>query len=176
MLPGFQCLSGNSWLSQLTIEESNRNTLWQMDIGNCRTKCKLLSTASWGAVQFCTAPHLDILLPLLTTICNRSIVEGVMPFDQKRSILVPVIKRAGLDTTDPGNFRPIANVSFISKVIEKIIAYQPVPYLEANNLIPAIQSGIRTGHSTETLLLCLLSDIYGAIDRSQLTFAGTFRR
>src|SRR6218665_1077337 len=56
---------------------------------------------------------------------------------EKRSILVPVIKRAGLDPTDPGNFRPIANVSFISKVIEKIIAYQLVPYLEANNLIPA---------------------------------------
>src|SRR6218665_2357819 len=99
---------------------------------------------------FLLQEHLDILLPLLTTICNRSIVEGVMPLDQKRSILVPVIKRAGHDPTDPGNFRPIANVSFISKVIVKIIAYQLVPYLEANNLIPAIQSGFRKGHSTET--------------------------
>src|SRR6218665_2571026 len=53
---------------------------------------------------FLLQEHLDILLPLLTTICNRSIVEGVMPLDQKRSILVPVIKRAGLDPTDPGNF------------------------------------------------------------------------
>src|SRR6218665_3030634 len=109
---------------------------------------------------FLLQEHLDILIPLLTTICNRSIVEGVMPLDQKRSILVPVIKRPGLDPTDPGNFRPIANVCFISKVIEKIIAYQLVLYLEANNLIPAIQSGFRKGHSTETLLLSLLSDIY----------------
>src|SRR6218665_2905215 len=123
---------------------------------------------------FLLQEHLDILLPLLTTICNRSIVEGVMPLDQKRSILVPVIKRAGLDPTDSGNFQPIANVSFISKVIEKIIAYQLVPYLEANNLIPAIQSGFRKGHSTETLLLRLLSDIYGAIDRSQLTLLALF--
>src|SRR6218665_3671953 len=102
-----------------------------------------------------------------------------MPLDQKRSILVPVIKRAGLDPTDPGNFRPIANVSFISKVIEKIIAYQLVPYLEANNLIPAIQSGFRKDHSTETLLfhigsVYVLSDIYGAIDRSQLTLRALF--
>src|SRR6218665_69488 len=123
---------------------------------------------------FLLQEHLDILLPLLTTICNRSILEGVMPLDQKRSILVPVIKRVGLDPTDPGNFRPIANVSFISKVIEKIIAYQLVPYLEANNLIPAIQSGFRKGHSKETLLLRLLSDIYGAIDRSQLTLLALF--
>src|SRR6218665_1548411 len=92
----------------------------------------------------------------------------------KRSILIPVIKREGLDPTDPGNFRPIANVPFISKVVEKIIAYQLLPYLEANNLIPAIQSGFRKGHSTETLLLRLLSDIYGAIDRSQLTLLALF--
>src|SRR6218665_3326478 len=97
-----------------------------------------------------------------------------MPLDQKRSILVPVIKRAGLDPTDPCNFRPIAKVSLISKVIEKIIAYQLVPYLEANNLIPAIQSGFRKDHSTETLLFRLLSDMYGAIDRSQLTLLALF--
>src|SRR6218665_3318968 len=40
--------------------------------------------------------------------------------------------------------------------------------------IPAIQSGFRKGHSTETLLLRLLSDIYGAIDPSQLTFLALF--
>ena len=117
-------------------------------------------------MDFCTS---------LTSFVRYLISEGVMPLDQKRSILVPVIKRAGLDPTDPGNFQPIANVSFISKVIEKIIAYQLVLYLEANNLIPAIQSGcFRKGHSTETLLLRLLSDIYGAIDHSQLTLLALF--
>src|SRR6218665_1722960 len=89
-------------------------------------------------------------------------------------ILIPVIKHEGLNPTDPGNFRPIANVSFISKVVEKIIAYQLLPYLEANNLIPAIQPGFRKGHSAETLLLRLLSDIYGAIDHSQLTLLALF--
>src|SRR6218665_3007085 len=75
-----------------------------------------------------------LLLPLLTTICNRPILEAVFPPVQKRSILISVIKREGLDPTDPGNFRPIANVSFISKIVEKIIAYQLLPYLEANSL------------------------------------------
>ena len=42
----------------------------------------------------------------------------------KRSILVPVLKAEGLDVTVPLNFRPIANVSFLSKIIEKIIAAQ----------------------------------------------------
>ena len=117
---------------------------------------------------------MDILLPLLTTLCNRSLLEGVLPSSQKRSILVPVIKREGLDKTDPTNFRPIANVPFISKVIEKIVACQLTSYLETSNLLPTIQSGFRKGHSTETLLLCLLSDIYGAIDRSQITLLALF--
>ena len=41
-------------------------------------------------------------------------------------------------------------------------------------MLPTIQSGFRKGHSTETLLLRLLSDIYGAIDRSQLTLLALF--
>src|SRR6218665_1999307 len=67
---------------------------------------------------FLLQEHLDILLPLLTTICNRSILEGVLPPAKKRSILIPVIKREGLDPTDPGNFRPTANVTFISTAVE----------------------------------------------------------
>ena len=116
----------------------------------------------------------DVLLPLLAVLCNSSIREGVLPPSQKRSILVPVLKCEGLDSNNPVNFRPIANVSFISKIIEKIVALQLTSYLETNNLLPAIQSGFRKGHSTETLLLRLLSDVYGAIDRSQLTLLALF--
>src|SRR6218665_746264 len=47
-------------------------------------------------------------------------------------------------------------------------------YLETNNLLPGIQSGFRKGHSTETLLLRLLSDVYAAIDSSQLTLLALF--
>src|SRR5688572_16053119 len=44
-------------------------------------------------------------------------------------------------------------------------------YLDKDNLLPTFQSGFRKGHSTETLLVRLLSDIYGAIDRSQVILA-----
>src|SRR5688572_10343101 len=47
-------------------------------------------------------------------------------------------------------------------------------YLDSNNLLPPSQSGFRKGHSTESLLLRLLSDIYGAIDRSQLTLLALY--
>src|SRR6218665_1131884 len=79
---------------------------------------------------FLLQEFVDDLLPFLTALCNRSIQDGVLPPSQKRSILVPVLKCSGLDSTDPLNFRPIANVSFMSTIIEKIAAYQLTVYLK----------------------------------------------
>src|SRR6218665_3550133 len=41
-------------------------------------------------------------------------------------------------------------------------------------LLPVCKSGFRKGHSTETLLVRPLSNIYGAVDRSQLTLLALF--
>ena len=100
-----------------------------------------------------------IILLLFIIIASLSLSLLLLHY-QKRSILVPVLKHTGLDSSDPLNFRPIANVSFLSKIIEKIAAYQLTVYLEANKMLPECQSGFRKGHSTKTLLLRLLSDIY----------------
>jgi hypothetical protein len=57
-------------------------------------------------------------------MCNCSIREAQLPTSQKRSILHPALKREGLDPSDPANYRPIANVTFMSKILERIIANQ----------------------------------------------------
>ena len=62
----------------------------------------------------------------------------------------------------------------MSKIVEKLVASQLFSYFDSNNLIPSSQSSFRKGHSTESLLLRLLSDIYGAIDKSQLTLLALF--
>ena len=82
-----------------------------------------------------------------------------MPSSQKQCILHPVLKREGLDPSDPANYRPIANVTFLSKILERIIANQMIAYLDANGLLPSYQSGFRKNNSTETLLIRLLSDL-----------------
>src|SRR6218665_3514161 len=96
----------------------------------------------------------------LTALCNSSIREASLPDSQKRSILLAVIKQEGLDQSDPANYMPIANVTFLSKILERIVANQLISYLDASN-----QCGFRRNHSTETLLLRLLSDFYSAMDR-----------
>src|SRR5678815_2225443 len=47
-------------------------------------------------------------------------------------------------------------------------------YLDKDNLLPTIQPGYRKGHSTATQLVRLLSDVYGAIDRSQVILLALF--
>jgi len=56
--------------------------------------------------------------------------EASVSDSQKRSILLPVIKEGGLDQSDPVNYRPIANVTFLSKILERIVANQLITYLD----------------------------------------------
>jgi hypothetical protein len=74
-----------------------------------------------------------------------------------------------LDGDVLNNYRPISNLSFLSKVVEKLISMQLLTYLNGNGLLPDHQSGFRAGHSTETVLIRLFSDIFSAMDHGQVT-------
>lgn len=54
------------------------------------------------------------------------------------------------------------------------LAYQLTVYLEPYKLLPECQPGFLKGHSTETLVLRLLSDIYGIVESSQITLLALF--
>ena len=112
---------------------------------------------------------LDVLLPHLTQLCNVSIQSGCLPLSQKTAMVTPRLKKSGLDPADIKNYRPISNLPFMSKVIEKLILAQLTRYLTANGLFPKFQSGFRRYHSTETAVLRVLSDIYSAIDQDQVS-------
>ena len=112
---------------------------------------------------------LDDLLPILTTICNQSLLEGVLPISQKSVIITLILKKAGLDPDVAANYRPISNLTFISKVIERIVTGQLTAYLVANNLLPTRQSAYRAHHSTETALLGITSAIFDAADKADVT-------
>jgi len=56
--------------------------------------------------------------------CNHSLQKGVLPVSQKRSIFVPELRADGLDAVEPTNVRPISNVTFLSKITEKLVAAQ----------------------------------------------------
>ena len=68
--------------------------------------------------------NLEVLLPFLNRLCNASINEGCLPPSQKEAIVTPVLKKHGLDSSDMKNFRPVSNLSFMSKIVEKVVAKQ----------------------------------------------------
>ena len=81
---------------------------------------------------------------------------------------MPRLKGAGLDPNDVKSYRPISNLSFVSKVIERVIFRQLVVYLDSNNVIPKFQSGFRKHHRTESATPRDLSDIYSVIDNGKI--------
>ena len=96
-------------------------------------------------------------------------LEGVLPISKKSAIITPILKKAGLDPDVAANYRPISNLTFISKVIGRIVAGQLTAYLVANNLLPTRQSAYRAHHSTETVLLGITSAIFDAADKADVT-------
>ena len=76
----------------------------------------------------------------------------------------PKLKKESLDREVYSNVRPISNLKFISKMIEKAISYQLTNYLRDNDLEESLQSAYKTFHSTETALVKVHNDIISAID------------
>ena len=114
----------------------------------------------------------DLLRPFLTTMVNTSLMQSQLPASQKQAIVTPRLKRSGLDPSDIANFRPVSNLTFMSKVVERAAASQLNAYLCANGLLPRHQSAYRQKHSTETAMLRVWSDILTSVDVREVTLLG----
>ena len=58
----------------------------------------------------------------------------------------------------------MSNLSFISKLVGRVVCVQLVEHLKTNNLYEIFQSAYRQLHSTETSLLRVQNDLLQAID------------
>ena len=67
------------------------------------------------------------------------------------------------------NYRTVSNLSFISKIVEKVVLQQLVDYLNHNNLLCTSQSKYRPHHSTETILLKAANDILLGLDKRRIS-------
>ena len=127
--------------------------------------CKLDSLPTWLLKE-----NIDVVLPTLTSIVNRSLTNGIFPNDLKQAIVTPVLKKVTLDWNDLKNYRPVSNISFIGKIIEKAAIVQVNEHLKANDLDELYQSAYKNKHSTETALLKVKDDIAQALDHDKAAF------
>ena len=84
-------------------------------------------------------------------------------------LLHQFLKTPHLDPSVPKNVRPVSNLLFVSKLLERLVARQLTAYLESNGLFPTFQSAYRRNHSTETVLLKIYNDSLQAADNGMVT-------
>ena len=77
---------------------------------------------------------IDGIVPMLTYVLNVSIASGTVPNSIKKAIVKPIWKKASLDPNVLKNLRPISNLPFVSKLLERIVLSQLLNHLEQNNL------------------------------------------
>lgn len=111
--------------------------------------------------------HATTLAPVITHIANISMAAGLFPEEWRHAIIRPLLKKPSLDQKQLKNYRPVANLPFLSKLIERVVALQLRSYLDENNLLPVYQSAYRTGHSVETALTRVQNDILLSLDAQQ---------
>ena len=70
----------------------------------------------------------SILIDPLYELINKSLTEGVFPSYWKTSIVTPIIKKPSLPACYP-NYRPVSNLSFASKILEKVVIEQFTDHL-----------------------------------------------
>lgn len=112
--------------------------------------------------------NVDLLAPFLVELFNQALQQGVTPTTFKSAYITPLLKKSDLDPADVKSYRPISNLSVLSKLLERLVARQLLEYLTASRLLPDLQSAYRAFHSTETAVLKVMSDILQAIDSGNL--------
>ena len=111
--------------------------------------------------------NIDCLIRPLTIIVNHSFKTGVFPSRLREAVVSPIIKKATLDKNILKNYRPVSNISYLSKIMEKLACAQINDHLNKNDLFENFQSAYRKRHSTETALLKVKTDIMKAMDNNK---------
>ena len=94
-----------------------------------------------------------VLVPTITKNVNLSLTFGQFHPIIKESVISPLLKKPTLDKEQLSNYRPISNLSLLSKIIERVVKSRLVDHLNSNMLLNHDQSAYCKHHSTETALL-----------------------
>ena len=110
----------------------------------------------------------DVLIEPITSIINKSLQEGVFPDQFKKAYIGPLLKKT-LDKNELKNYRPVSNLSFISKIFEKVVASRLLSHMESNSMSNNLQSAYKKFHSTESALLKGENDVLLNMEKGRVT-------
>ena len=133
--------------------------------------CKIITKSPTKSCSLDPAPtwivkdSVDELIPMVTILVNLSFQSANVPDSMKQALVTPLLKKDDLDPEVLKNYRPVSNLSFFSKVLERVVAARLTNYMTINQLHEPMQSEYRACHSTETALVRVQNDILRTIDQ-----------
>ena len=157
---GVRTVPSTFFLSPVSPDEivrtiNNLKTKSTMDIHNLNTKI-----LQWSA-QYIASPLSDII--------NECFVEAIVPLQMKIAKIIPVFKKG--DHSDCANYRPIAVLPALSKVLEATLLERLLGFLQAQAIISDSQYGFRKGKSTIDAVRSLLDFVWNAMESGEETGA-----
>ena len=104
------------------------------------------------------------LINIITGLNRVSLSSSIVPQLMKYSYITSILKKHNLDSSILSNYRPVSQLSSISKTIERIVAHQFIDYIISNSIVDCFQSAYLLNHSTETSLNIVFNDIILSMD------------
>lgn len=117
--------------------------------------CELDPIPTW-LVKECSVE----LVPIITKIVNASLNTGKVPTSYKSARIRPLLKKETLDPDTIKNYRPVSNLPYVSKILEKVVNSRLEQHMDSNNLHEPNQSAYRKWHSTKTALIKVTTTYY----------------
>ena len=108
---------------------------------------------------------IDILSPIIASLVNVSVSQGVYPDILKTARVIPVFKSG--DKRKVVNYRPISTLEFLNKIYEKLIFNRFNNFFRKYGIICDEQYGFLRGRSTSDAVLRYAESVYGAFNDSQ---------
>ena len=71
----------------------------------------------------------DVFAPVIATLANLSLQSGKFPSCYKKAQVLPLLKKPGLESSSLANYRPISNLTTVSKVLERLVLTRLRPHL-----------------------------------------------
>ena len=102
----------------------------------------------------------------VTRLMKRVFATGIIPEQWKISKVIPLVKKG--DTKSISNYRPISNLSSITKVFERLVLQRiaMIESVESVDLTGKSQHGFKKNRSTETACLEIQSEIATSCDEN----------
>ena len=144
---------------QRTSQKEVLKATWHLTIKSC----PIDPLPTWMLKQ-----HIGTLLPTITEIVDLSMATGMFPSQFKKALVTPSLKKASLDVNVLKNYRPVSNLPYISKVLEKVVVAHLLQHIQENGMQEWMQSQYHAQHSTKTALVRVSNDLLCVINQRKV--------